>query len=145
MDHEYQHRILKELKECKTDHHSIVSDLELINDSSKEWMVTLTNGVKLELSIGRNFPFQSPFVKFVNFDDIHGLMGCECESCWYSCSRISKLLVIVHMKTEARRTRLCLRGILRAAPMMMLWRKRATERLYHPSRIDFVTEHSLLF
>ena len=28
-------------------------------------------------------------------------------------------------------------GILRTAPMLMLWRKRATERLYHPSRIDF--------
>ena len=28
-------------------------------------------------------------------------------------------------------------GIFRTAPMLMLWRKRATERLYHPSRIDF--------
>lgn len=28
-------------------------------------------------------------------------------------------------------------GLIRTIPMMMLWRKRATERLYHPSRIDF--------
>lgn len=28
-------------------------------------------------------------------------------------------------------------GLLRTMPMMMLWRKRATERLYHPSKIDF--------
>lgn len=31
----------------------------------------------------------------------------------------------------------CMWGMFRCAPMLMLWRKRATERLYHPSRIDF--------
>ena len=30
-----------------------------------------------------------------------------------------------------------LMGMLRAAPMMLLWHKRAVERLYHPSRMQF--------
>jgi len=153
MDHHYNNRIVKELKECNTDYNDIVFDLELINDLSTEWMVTLTNGVQLELSISHHFPFYCPFVKLVNFDDPHGLIACECESSWHCGSRISKLLVIVYMKTqaifEARRRRLCLMGLLRTIPMMMLWRKRATERVYHPSRIDFAAElrelNALLF
>jgi hypothetical protein len=151
MDQHYNSRIMKEFRDCQTAYPDIVSSLEM--DSSTEWTVTLTNGVHLKLTMGRDFPFLCPLVRFVNFHDLHGLVRCECEGSWYAGSRISKLLVIVHMRTEAifepRRTKLRLMGLLRCAPMLMLWRKRATERLYHPSRIDFVTElrelNALLF
>jgi hypothetical protein len=31
-------------------------------------------------------------------------------------------------------------GLIRCVPMLMLWRKRATEAVFHPSRIDFVKQ-----
>jgi len=36
-----------------------------------------------------------------------------------------------------RRRRRLLWGVLRCAPMLMLWRKRAAEAVWHPSRLSF--------
>ena len=42
---------------------------------------------------------------------------------------------VTKIPADLRRIRMM--GLFRCVPMLMLWRKRATERLYHPSRIDF--------
>jgi len=42
---------------------------------------------------------------------------------------------------RARRQRR-INGLIRCVPMMMLWRKRATEAVFHPSRIDFISDIS---
>ena len=42
--------------------------------------------------------------------------------------------ILWHGKLERKKVHM---GLLRTMPMMMLWRKRATERLYHPSRMNF--------
>jgi len=44
---------------------------------------------------------------------------------------------IVACEEDERLRTLRHRGIMRCAPMLMLWRKRATESVYHPGNIDF--------
>ena len=43
----------------------------------------------------------------------------------------------IAVREEPRLRLLRHRGIMRCAPMLMLWRKRATETVYHPDNIDF--------
>ena len=152
--HPYNNRIVKELAYCKYDYPHTVKRVKAGNDNCTRWEVTLINGVKLELFLGLKFPFYCPFIKFKNFDDQYAIIRCECEHEWFSCGRIGKnLLKGVYTKTQAvfekKRAKLCHMGLLRTIPMMMLWRKRATERVYHPSRIDFAAElrelNALLF
>ena len=48
---------------------------------------------------------------------------------------IKKYLMDVRNHRQKR-----INGLIRCVPMLMLWRKRATEAVFHPSRIDFVEQ-----
>jgi len=140
-DHKYQRRIDKEIEKCNNAYSEVVHAIELVDDNSTKWRVHLTNGIQLELFIPAGFPFRSPKVNLLNFDDHHGLIKSECEEAWHTASPIGNMLhelyMIVERVMERKRMIKRGRGLLRSVPMMMLWRKRATERLYHPSKIDF--------
>jgi len=143
-EHGYSKRIAKELDQCVQCYTDVVRDVKVPSDAVHRWSVKLVNGVKLELFIGGGFPFTAPVLQFKNFYDHHGLIKCQCESAWTTASRVGKFLVNVYTLTETvfeeKRRRLRFMGLLRTVPLMLLWRKRATERLYHPSMIDFESE-----
>ena len=147
-----QRRILSEIRSIQTAYTDIVRDVEVINDSSTKWLVTLINGVNLTLTFHCDHPFHPPNIEFNNYDEPVEIIKCMTKNSWSPAMESGKLMVLVHSLTErvlAPQRALRLMGILRCAPMMMLWRKRATERLYHPSRIDFEGElkelNALLF
>jgi len=140
MDHRYEVRVGRELVQCRLNHPSVVRRVKTRHGNLFKWKVTLVNGVVLSLTFGKSFPFEAPRISFLNFSDPHGLIACECEAPWGCGVRVPTYLTAVYAHTETILYPKRLMGILRCAPMLMLWRKRATERLFHPSRIDFVGE-----
>jgi len=143
-DHKYTRRIMKELEHCVHGYRDVVRNVTTSDDSLYQWSVELMNGVKLNMFISSEFPFRTPIIQFKNFHDHHGLIKCQCEASWCTATPIGKFFVTVYSLTEASleetRRQKRMRGLLRTVPFMLLWRKRAIERLYHPSRIDFEYE-----
>jgi len=135
--HRFHKRLIKERDLANTQHGEILnSPIEFIEGFHK-WMVSFNNGVHVVLSMPRDYPFDRPRVKFINFRDDNNAIKSLCESDWYCAKRLDIIIQTLHAEMEKVRVIRAGRGILLCAPMMMLWRKRATERLYHPSKIDF--------
>lgn len=107
------------------------------------WSIAFSNGVNARLFITWGFPYYYPQVKFYNFEDPGDAVKTLCEEP-IAAGDMERIIETMYFETHtalARRKRILIgKGILRCAPMLMLWRKRATERLYHPSRIDFAAE-----
>ena len=147
--HLYHNRLIKERDRSNIIHSEILkSPIEFIEGVHK-WMIPFSNGVHVVLSMPKDYPFEHPRIKFINFRDDNNAIKSLCESDWYCAKRLDQIIHTLHTEMEKVRIVRAGRGILLCAPMMMLWRKRATERLYHPSRIDFGGElkelNTLLF
>ena len=141
MVHQYETRIIKERDNINTLHTDIIlQPVECIQGIYK-WMVVLTNGIHVVLTMGRDFPFKSPSIKFIDFRDVGNAIKFSCENEWSCGMRIDSLIRELYRATESVRMVRAGRGILLCVPMLMLWRKRAAESLYHPSRIDFHAEY----
>ena len=145
--HPYQRRIANELAALLPAYSGVISSVT--SEDPTRWEVTLVNGVCVTVDFVHNFPFRSPSINFTNFIDNHHLSKCRVEYGWEVAAAVGSMLVNAYAETEVVLVPKRRMGLLRCAPMLMLWRKRATERLYHPSRIDFVTElkelNALLF
>ena len=140
MVHQYESRLIKERVRINANHADLIRQpVECIQGIYK-WMVVLANGVYVVLTMGRDFPFVGPSINFINFRDDGDAIKTSCENDWHCARLLSAVVEELNVQTDSVRMVRAGRGILLCAPMFMLWRKRATERLYHPSRIDFAAE-----
>ena len=129
-------RISREIKQLKKDlkyHRNFISFLEIHDDNILKWKCKYRNGHKVKILFHEDYPFEPPLIKTdLTCDQID-------PTSWSPAATGMMVLAAVHQQIqpeiEQRKKRWM--GLLMAMPMMMLWRKRATERLYHPSRMDF--------
>ena len=127
-------RVLRELNRLHNtwDQCYFLRSLKTDDDDYTRWNVVYATGHELQLTFTHAYPHEPPIIDFddaICIDIHHGD--------WSPVMTGMDIILSIYVNMELEQRKLRWVGLLRCIPMLMLWRKRATERLYHPSRIDF--------
>jgi len=127
-------RVLRELRKIQFQFHQFDFLHSLRTDGSNVniWYIKYTSGHNLKLTFTDWYPHEPPII---DFDDDICMDLWDID--WSPTMSGMDVALSIYINADLRQRKLRLMGLLRCIPMMMLWRKRATERIYHPSRIDF--------
>jgi len=127
-------RLHKELNVCAKS--PMVKSIECPN--IQRWNCTLRCGYKFSIDVtNQSYPFHVP-----RLENVPEHVICGFANGWTPATTMLGIITTVYHETGSydRTRKRIIMGLLRTIPMMMLWRKRATEAVFHPSRIDFAKE-----
>lgn len=132
-------RLQKELSECRDS--PMVDKIEC-TENMQLWECTLRGGYQFSIDVRyQSYPFHIPRLRGVPEQ-----VECSIGEDWTPAVKMIGIIASVYheSKSHERVRKRIIMGLLRTIPMMMLWRKRATERVFHPSRMDFTSDISSL-
>lgn len=131
MAHVRVSRELRKLTQNFNDYTYYIRNISTDGTNIMKWNCTYQTGHEISLEFDKEYPFNPPSIH------MDGICDKVDERAWTPATTGVAILISIYHSSELEQRRKRWAGLLRTMPMMMLWRKRATERLYHPSRMDF--------